>query len=161
MAPKSDQIVCSAILRNTAEPAPTSHPKPTLTLDPAKSWIKKQEALTKRLFQCSKANQAAAHRQDHFINICPLFIPQTPAKQLMQPSDGSLDSPTQGPQPSEVREATPGKPAQLLTHRSADACWSGRVKGAVNEPSQRMGAGRTALPPTCAIATTSGGCCVR
>ncbi len=114
MAPKSDQIVSSAILRNTAEPAPTSHPTPTLTLDPAESWIKNQEALTKRLFQSSKANQAAAHRQDHFINICPLFIPQTPAKQLMQPSDGSLDNPTQGPQPSEVREATPGKPAPAL-----------------------------------------------
>ena len=45
------------------------------------------------------------------MNVRPFFIPHAQATELMQPSDGALDDPSQGAQASAVRQSPPRQAA--------------------------------------------------
>jgi hypothetical protein len=102
------------------------------------------EAPTKRLFQRSKADWVAAHRQEHFMHVCPFFISDAQAAGVIQPSNGSFDDPAQRTQPGAVRRTPACRTALDPASAQRLSVWL-RVIGAIRQHSLRTGPGRTAL----------------
>ncbi len=76
--------------------------------------------------------------------VCPFFIFDAQAAELMQPSAGSLGDPAQGTQSGAVRQAPPRQPTLDGAFGQCLQVWP-RVIGAVTHQPQRTGAWRTAL----------------